>query len=577
MLQAGYAHLYFKRIAFMDFVSAMVMASSEAHAVEAREKLFPVMKTSEVFVTSFVATAAAAALVETAAVGADGDDEDVETSSPWTGIASATQTKFDEFRDSLSPCGKNLADLLAKTHAGTLDKEFLEIADHEAKNSSFSFEWTELFKATPDGKLLCGLKVPSVHAAAYKWIKSTQQTPTGGDSQSAIGDMDRALGSAKDNGSNADEEQMRSKTAAKCEEHLNKLVHLTVIEGGDYEPANLTKAWKNAKRPQHKKTKEKAAVGADKLFLAFAELFPKHSVLHSNETFRGVPQQCSTEFTDLVKWLGSMKCQADVVAVADGRSDVVRNELRAHMKSAFGDEFLELWLVFDMETSLNTDVRNPKRKLAWSCANLETIFAAPPDCGVGGSRRKVVPRDHYTKSGESTNFCRSYTGVAFRNLSEIPRLTSDKKMEILGASAVGDFTKDRVQKEVKEKGHPLFWGEWKPVHYYSTLMRDFDANEVCDWAPGAGAACIAALYYGIPYTGFCQNEAHKEWLWGYIKRVFLAIVLEKKDAVVDADLAANVARYLERTAEVARQLLPSKTAPIAVDSYTGDNDSNDDE
>ena len=55
------------------------------------------------------------------------------------------------------------------------------------------------------------------------------------------------------------------------------------------------------------------------------------------------------------------------------------------------------------------------------------------------------------------------------------------------------------------------------------------------------------------------------------------MVVEKKDALVDADLAANVVRYLERTVDVARQLLPSTTAPIAVESYTGDNDSNDDD
>ena len=63
-----------------------------------------------------------------------------------------------------------------------------------------------------------------------------------------------------------------------------------------------------------------------------------------------------------------------------------------------------------------------------------------------------MARDHYTKSGESTNFCRSYTGVAFRNLYEIPRSTSGMKKEILGRSAVGDFEKTRVQKEVNEKG-----------------------------------------------------------------------------------------------------------------------------
>ena len=208
--------------------------------------------------------------------------------------------------------------------------------------------------------------------------------------------MDRALGTATDNGPNADEEQMRTKTAAKCEEYLSKLVTLAVIEDGDYESANLSKTWRETKRPQQKKTKDnKAAVGANKLFLAFAELFPKHSELHGIDTFRGIPQQCSTEFTGLVGWIGGLKRETDVVAVADGRSDVVRNELRPIMKSAFGDDLLELWLVFDMETSLNTDVRNPKRKLAWSCANLETIFAAPPNCGKGGGAQSCATRSLY--------------------------------------------------------------------------------------------------------------------------------------------------------------------------------------
>ena len=92
--------------------------------------------------------------------------------------------------------------------------------------------------------------------------------------------MDRALGTATDNGPNADEEQMRTKTAAKCEECLSKLVTLAVIEDGEYESANLSKTWRETKRPQQKKTKYQAAVGANKLFLAFAELFPKHSELH---------------------------------------------------------------------------------------------------------------------------------------------------------------------------------------------------------------------------------------------------------------------------------------------------------
>ena len=53
----------------------------------------------------------------------------------------------------------------------------------------------------------------------------------------------------------------------------------------------------------------------------------------------------------------------------------------AMVKSAVGDEFLELWVVYEMEVRLNTDARNPKRKVAGSGANMETIFV------MGGGAR----------------------------------------------------------------------------------------------------------------------------------------------------------------------------------------------
>ena len=124
-----------------------------------------------------------------------------------------------------------------------------------------------------------------------------------------------------------------------------------------------------------------------------------------------------------------------------------------------------------METSLNTDVRNPKRKNAWSCANVEIIFALLPHVEKG--QRKVVARDLFTKCGESTNFSRSYCGFPFRNIAEIPRCTQAQKIDIIGEAAVGAFDKKRVKMEVGEQGHPLFWGEWKPVSLFATFCSDF--------------------------------------------------------------------------------------------------------
>ena len=186
-------------------------------------------------------------------------------------------------------------------------------------------------------------------------------------------------------------------------------------------------------------------------------------------------------------------------------------------------------------------------------------------------RQSLVSRDVFNKCGESTNFSRSYSGVPFRNLAEIPRLTSEAKRRILGASAVGEFPKVRVQKEVTEKGHPLLWGEWKPVTLYSSLLRDLQVANVVDMTPGSGAACLAALYSDIFYIGFGHNEAHRDWMQDILQRMFLAMVLNK-DVVADPELVKNAVKYLQRSADVGNLML-SKSGSAFGDSFTGANDS----
>ena len=222
---------------------------------------------------------------------------------------------------------------------------------------------------------------------------------------------------------------------------------------------------------------------------------------------------------------------------------------------------------------MSTDVRNPKRKYAYSAANMEVLFVLLPETHRKGI--KIVARDRFNKSGESTNFSRTYSGIPFRNLVEIPRVTSEGKGNILGPAAVGVFPKERVMKEVTSKGHPLFWGEWKPVSLYSTLIRDFEVTNVVDLTPGSGAACIASLYSAVDYSGFCHNEAHQQWIQGLIRRVFVALVSNKK-VEADREIVNNVQQYLQRAVEAAKQMLPKETSAFG-DSYTGDDDSVDDE
>ena len=212
-----------------------------------------------------------------------------------------------------------------------------------------------------------------------------------------------------------------------------------------------------------------------------------------------------------------------------------------------------------------------QRKIAWTSQNLETLFVV-----FSGDRTKtgysLVDRDLFTKSGESSDFSRSYTGVPFRNLAEIPRLTAECKQRILGQAAVGAFTNERVFKEVDERGHPLLWAEWKPVALISSLIRDFQVSEVVDFTPGSGAGCLAAIYSNVQYMGIPYNLAHETWLLDLLQRLFVALVLEC-DVGADKELIWKTKVHLERAVMAAKLYLPKKTQSVVGDSFTGGDDS----
>ena len=84
------------------------------------------------------------------------DDDSDENDVCAQGVASATTEGFEAFREDLSPTGKLVADLFAKTHGGGFNDDFVEIANTEARSSAFSFTWHELFNRQSRGKGLRG-------------------------------------------------------------------------------------------------------------------------------------------------------------------------------------------------------------------------------------------------------------------------------------------------------------------------------------------------------------------------------------------------------------------------------------
>ena len=138
------------------------------------------------------------------------------------------------------------------------------------------------------------------------------------------------------------------------------------------------------------------------MFLLSAELFPGHSQMHSPEMFRGIVSGCADFFREMVKWVFVAKQNADVVIISDGRSEVARKQIRDLLSNLTNGDFMELWVVYDLETSLHQDVRNPKRKVAWSGANMEILFVLLQKKPKGN--RSLVARDLFTKVGRVYEF-----------------------------------------------------------------------------------------------------------------------------------------------------------------------------
>ena len=620
--KGGFVHSIFQRIALVDFVQLIVHNShGKAFADEAKEKIFTKLSSVAAMEEHLAGqfTHAGSSGVEqvlprvrratfgrlTSAVGEIDEDEPEPDRLTGVGLSFATMIGFGNFSESLSYSGRLLATLLWKTHGYAFDEEFRQIAALEKSNPQYPFSWRDLFSPLPR-HTVGALSLPLLRDTCGAWIQSTLSQPilgVLGEAKSTIGDQDHASSKACQINSGAFAAK-RQITNNALDELFRDRVMLSSMPRAMFTHHNIMQVlqqcrhdWPTVRGNAEANVASISAVGDGTtgvksnvaspsavgdgdtgvpsieqekngtMYLCCAELFPDHAILSTCDTFRGIPIFCSTYFKETVKLLLVIAEDDDVVIVSDGRSDLIQRELRSIFRTMAGpDDFVELWVIYDQETSMGKDVRNPKRKLPWSSQNMEVLFVKLPK-----SRRKLVSRGLFNKCGESTNFSRSFTGVPFRNLAEIPRLTPNAKKIILGKAAVGAFDEDRVDKEVLERGHPLFWGEWKPVTLYSTLIHDFQIDYVVDLTPGSGAACLASLYSKVLYTGIAYNAKHEEWLRHLLRRMFVAMVMSNH-VVADAGLVQNVTTYLNYSPEAAKCMLPKFAAAFG-DSLTGVDDS----
>ena len=199
-----------------------------------------------------------------------------------------------------------------------------------------------------------------------------------------------------------------------------------------------------------------------RLFMLSADLFPKHAEKFVRETARGIQTSVADDFSEAIKFLMAKKESSDILIVFNGRSRsaegaIVGSDLFKHKDAG------TLFLVYD-SADPNKDVRVSKRAAPMKALNTESLHIVMPPA----TSKALKLRQFFNKCGEKSTHENSLTGVPHRHLPVIPRLDKEGVEQILGHSAAAGAevaVKAHVQEEIEQRGHPLFWAEYKSVHF----------------------------------------------------------------------------------------------------------------
>ena len=179
----------------------------------------------------------------------------------------------------------------------------------------------------------------------------------------------------------------------------------------------------------------------------------------------------------------------------------------------------------------------------------------------------IKDRSVFNKCGESSNFHRTFSGVQMRTPREMPRVSKEDKVAILGASAVGEYKRSSVKKKAELRGHLLFWREGKPIELFQTMFELIGSTDIIDFTPGTCAAACAALAKGLRYEGLCANEAYKNWCDSLMDNVAFATICMGKEAAAAVgateDHVKKVAEYFAGTVQSAKRYLREKEGVVS--------------
>ena len=339
-----------------------------------------------------------------------------------------------------------------------------------------------------------------------------------------------------------------------------QFVSLPVVGGAvgpEFAHPQLQSMWESIKYG-HRFARKKGDVRA---FVVSAELFPPNLAKQGAKARLSEPMAADEEeLKRVLEFLASKRVKDDVIIMFDGRGRANRRvieELEEKLGSGDSHQLVECWCVYVPPTRTQ-DPRAAARSPSYTSNTREVAYFSMPMKG----KRNVMPRSLFNACGESSSEATTYTGIAMRRFSELPRMNRETKSSILGAPACASLGpgQSRLQAEIDEKGHPFSHSEVKPVALWQSIVEHFGITRIIvDLTPGSGAFAVAAT--GLAqYEGIAANDAHRDWLDNIVDRCVMYKAGHEqgyaKDTLGgDPEFVAKASRYFGGTMMDARRWL----------------------
>ena len=216
----------------------------------------------------------------------------------------------------------------------------------------------------------------------------------------------------------------------------------------------------------------------------------------------------------------------------------------------------EVWFVF-VQPAKNRDPRAPGRSVSFAGNNKEAALVSFP---TGKTKEKVIHRAEFNTCGEVSTTSTTDTGIQMRRFSELPRMSHDTKVSILGAAASGASEMKRLQADIDEKGHPFSWAETKPMPLWQRVCEHHKVTHIVDFTPGSAALAIAASG-AMEYEGIAASAEHQKWMDSILDRCIMYLVGQDQKVCEslggDAELTEKVTKFFAGAMqEVQRYMQP---------------------